>query len=39
MTVTATLISEVFSTLSRKQREALIENIDELIETVENFKG
>ena len=39
MTVTATLISEVFSTLSRKQREALIENIDELIETVEDFKG
>ena len=39
MTVTATLISEVFSTLTDKQRETLIKNIDELIDTVENFRG
>ena len=36
--VTATLISEIFSTLSDKQRDTLLKNIDELIETVENFK-
>ena len=39
MTVTATLISEVFSTLTDKQRETLLENIEDLIKTVDNFKG
>jgi len=38
MTVTATLISEIFSTLTDNQRERLIENINDLINTVENFK-
>lgn len=38
MTVSATLIAELFTTLSDKQRETLIENIDELIDTVEKFK-
>tara|TARA_Y100000033_G_scaffold10465_1_gene9582 strand:- start:1227 stop:1973 length:747 start_codon:yes stop_codon:yes gene_type:complete len=37
MTVTATLLAEIFSTLSEKQRQTLIENVDELIETVDNF--
>ena len=36
--VTATLISEIFTTMSHKQRDTLLKNIDELIETVENFK-
>jgi len=38
MTVTATLLAEIFSTLSEKQRKTLVENVDELIETVDNFK-
>lgn len=38
MTVSATLIAEIFSTLSTKQKATLIENIDEFIEMVENFK-
>jgi ferritin len=38
MTVSATLISELFSTLTDKQRKTLIENIDDLIDTVENFR-
>ena len=37
MTVMATLLAEIFSTLSEKQRQTLIENVDELIETVDNF--
>ena len=37
MTVTATLLAEIFSTLSEKQRQTLIENVDELIETVDNL--
>ena len=37
MTVTATLLAEIFSTLSEKQRQTLVENVDELIETVDNF--
>ena len=37
MTVTATLLAEIFSTLSEKQRQTLIKNVDELIETVDNF--
>jgi rubrerythrin len=37
MIVTATLLAEIFSTLSEKQRQTLIENVDELIETVDNF--
>lgn len=39
MNVSATLISELFTTLSDKQRERLIENLDDLIDTVENFKN
>ncbi|WP_076011250.1 DUF6279 family lipoprotein [Alteromonas abrolhosensis] len=38
MTVTATLLAEIFSTLSEKQRKTLVENVDELIETVDNFR-
>lgn len=38
MTVSATLISELFSTLTDKQRKTLIENIDDLIDTVDNFR-
>ncbi len=38
MTVTATLLAEIISTLSEKQRKTLVENVDELIETVDNFK-
>ena len=34
----ATMIAEVASTLSTKQKETLIENIDEFIETIENFQ-
>ena len=39
MTVTATLLAEIFSTLSETQRKTLVENVDELIETVDNFMG
>ncbi|WP_394220309.1 DUF6279 family lipoprotein [Alteromonas gracilis] len=38
MTVSATLVAEIYSTLSTKQKETLIENINEFIETVESFK-
>ena len=38
MTVSATLISELFTTLTDEQRETLIESIDDLIDTVENFR-
>ena len=34
----ATMIAEVASTLSTEQKETLIENIDEFIETIENFQ-
>ncbi|WP_370137007.1 DUF6279 family lipoprotein [Alteromonas sp.] len=37
MTVTDTLLAEIISTLSEKQRKTLVENVDELIETVDNF--
>lgn len=36
--VMATLIAEIVTTLSAKQRETLVENLNELIETVENFQ-
>ena len=39
MTVSATLIAELFTTLTDKQRETLIENIDDLIDTVESFQS
>ena len=34
----ATMIAEVASTLTTKQKDKLIENIDEFIETIENFQ-
>lgn len=39
ITVSATLISELFTTLTNEQRETLVENIDDLIDTVENFRN
>ena len=39
MTVSATLVSEIFTTLTNKQREVLVDNIEDLIDTVEKFQG
>ncbi|BFT30294.1 DUF6279 family lipoprotein [Alteromonas sp. D210916BOD_24] len=37
--VTATMLAEIFTTMSEKQKATLVENIEELIEMVANFKG